>query len=86
MKISLVEPKSPFYNFYSFLLKKQPLLGPIYLGTILKNQGHDVTVYNENMKEIDYAQLYASDVLGISMMTSMVRVEHPLVPMVLAIL
>ncbi len=70
MKISLVEPKSPFYNFYSFLLKKQPLLGPIYLGTILKNQGHDVTIYNENMKEIDYPQLYDSDVLGISIMTS----------------
>ena len=70
MKISLVEPKSPFYNFYSFLLKKQPLLGPLYLGTILKNQGHDVTVYNENMKAIDYAHLYDSDVLGISMMTS----------------
>jgi len=70
MKISLVEPKSPFYNFYSFLLKKQPLLGPIYLGTMLRNQGHDVTIYNENMKEIDYAHLYDSDVLGISMMTS----------------
>ena len=70
MKISLVEPKSPFYNFYSFLLKKQPLLGPIYLGTMLKNQGHDVTIYNENIKEIDYAQLNDSDVLGISIMTS----------------
>jgi len=54
----------------SFLLKKQPLLGPIYLGTMLRNQGHDVTIYNENMKEIDYAHLYDSDVLGISMMTS----------------
>jgi len=70
MKISLVEPKSPFYNFYSFLLKKQPLLGPIYLGTMLKNQGHDVTIYNENIKEIDYARLNDSDVLGISIMTS----------------
>jgi len=70
MKISLIEPKSPFFNFYSFLLKKQPLLGPIYLGTMLKQQGHDVTVYNENIKELDYARINDSDVLGISIMTS----------------
>jgi len=70
MKISIVEPKTPFYNFYSAVVKHLPLLGPIYLGTILKNEGHDVTVYNENIKEIDYSQIKDSDVLGISMITS----------------
>jgi len=70
MKISLVEPKTPFYNFYSAVVKHLPLLGPIYLGTILKNDGHDVTVYNENIKDIDYSRLKDSDVLGISMITS----------------
>ena len=69
MKISLVEPKSPFFNFYSPVLKKLPLLGPVYLGTMLKNQGHDVTIYNENIKAIDYAQIKDSDVLGISTIT-----------------
>jgi len=70
MKISFVEPKSPFYNFYSAFLKRLPLLGIIYLGTILKNKGHDVTIYNENLREIDYSQIKDSDVLGISIMTS----------------
>ena len=46
MKISFVEPKTPSYNFYSWAIKNLPLLGPIYLGTILKNEGHDVTIYN----------------------------------------
>ena len=70
MKISIVEPKTPFYNFYSAFIKYLPLLGPIYLGTILKNEGHDVTVYNENMKDLDYSQIKDSDVLGLSMITA----------------
>ncbi len=70
MKISFIEPKTPFYNFYSAFIKYLPLLGPIYLGTILKNEGHDVTVYNENMKEIDYSRIKDSDVLGLSMITA----------------
>jgi hypothetical protein len=69
MKISIIEPKTPFYNFYSAVIKYLPLLGPIYLGTILKNKGHDVTVYNENIKEIDYSRIKGSDVLGLSMIT-----------------
>ncbi len=70
MKISIIEPKTPFYNFYSALIKYFPLLGPIYIGTMLKNGGHDVTVYNENMGPIDYNRIKDSDVLGLSMMTS----------------
>lgn len=70
MKISIIEPKTPFYNFYSPVIKYLPLLGPIYIGTILKNDGHDVTIYNENIKEIDYSQIKDSDILGISIITS----------------
>ncbi len=70
MKISFVEPKAPFYNFYSWTIKHMPLLGPIYLGTILKNEGHDVTIHNENLKELDFSKLKDSDVLGISMISS----------------
>ena len=70
MKISLVEPKSPSYNVYTTLIKRLPMMGPIYLGTILKNDGHDVTIYNENIKEIDYSKIKNSDILGISIMTS----------------
>lgn len=69
MKISIVEPKSPFYNVYTAFIKHLPLLGPLYLGTILKNDGHEVTIYNENLREIDYSKIKDSDVLGISIMT-----------------
>ena len=70
MKISLVEPKAPSYNVYTAFIKHLPLMGPIYLGSILKNDGHDVTIYNENIREIDYSRIQDSDVLGISIMTS----------------
>ena len=70
MKISFVEPKAAFYNFYSWTIKQLPLLGPIYLGTILKKQGYDVTIHNENIKEINYSEFKDSDILAISIMTS----------------
>ncbi len=70
MKISIVEPKAPFYNFYSAFMKHLPMMGPIYLGTILNNDGHDVTIYNENIKLIDYVKIKDSDILAISTMTS----------------
>jgi anaerobic magnesium-protoporphyrin IX monomethyl ester cyclase len=70
MKVTLIEPKTPFVNIYSAFIKQLPLLGPIYLGTILKNAGHDVVICNENMKDIDYDRIKDSDVVGISIMTS----------------
>ena len=70
MKVTLIEPKTPFINIYSAFIKQLPLLGPIYLGTILKNAGHDVVIFNENMKDIDYDRIKDSDVVGISIMTS----------------
>jgi len=38
MKIAFIEPKPPF-NAY-FFLKKLPLLGNLFLGTMMKNAGH----------------------------------------------
>jgi len=46
-----------------------PLLGPLYLGTILKNRGHEVEVYKEDICTPDYTKLDA-DVIGISILTS----------------
>jgi len=70
MKVTLIEPKTPFINIYSAFIKQLPLLGPIYLGTILKNVGHDVVICNENMKDINWDRIKDSDVVGISIMTS----------------
>jgi len=67
MKVVLIEPRSTIANVYSKL--PMPLLGPVYLGTILKAQGHDVTIYKEDIYTPDYSRLKA-DVIGISILTS----------------
>jgi radical SAM superfamily enzyme YgiQ (UPF0313 family) len=67
MKIVFVEPASKEANVYSKL--RMPLLGPLYLGTILKNRGHEVEVYHEDIFRPDYSRLKA-DILGISILTS----------------
>ncbi|MGA2775818.1 MAG: radical SAM protein [Candidatus Omnitrophota bacterium] len=67
MKVVLIEPRSTTANVYSKL--PMPLLGPVYLGTILKNQGHDVQIYKEDVYAPDYASIKA-DIIGISILTS----------------
>lgn len=67
MKIVLIEPRACEANVYSKV--SMPLLGPVYLGTILKNRGHEVRIYNENIFTPDYANLDA-DLIGISILTS----------------
>ncbi len=67
MKIILIEPHSSKTNVYSKI--PMPLLGPVYLGTILKQRGHEVEIYHEDINEPDYAALKA-DVIGISILTS----------------
>ncbi len=74
MKIALIEPKPPF-NAY-FFLKKLPLLGPLFLGTMLKNAGHEVKVfkenilpvYNENNDEL-HPFIREADVIGFTTIT-----------------
>ncbi len=67
MKIVLIEPTASEANIYSKL--HMPLLGPVYLGTILKDKGHEVEIYNEDIYKPDYSKLRA-DVIGISILTS----------------
>ncbi|MBU1726545.1 MAG: B12-binding domain-containing radical SAM protein [Candidatus Omnitrophica bacterium] len=67
MKIVLIEPACSEANVYSRL--HMPLLGPVYLGTILRDRGHEVEVYNEDILRPDYSGLDA-DIIGISILTS----------------
>jgi len=46
-----------------------PLLGPVYLGTILKKRGHEVKIYSEIIHAPDYSAVDA-DIIGISILTS----------------
>ncbi|MBF0217635.1 MAG: family 1 glycosylhydrolase [Candidatus Omnitrophica bacterium] len=66
MKVILIEPRASEANVYSKL--HMPLLGPVYLGTILSMRGHEVEIYNENIQAPDYAELKA-DLVGISVLT-----------------
>jgi len=70
MKIALVEPRAPDYNVYTHWMKDLPLLGLPYLGAILKQRGHDVTIFNENIAPIETKELSSNDVVGFSLMTS----------------
>src|SRR3989338_2831746 len=67
MKIALIEPRASKANVYSEL--RMPLLGPVYLGTILKERGHEVEIYHEDILKPDYSRLGA-DLIGISILTS----------------
>jgi len=66
MKIVLIEPRQSKKNVYSKL--PMPLLGLIYIGTILKERGHQVEIYNEDMYMPDYSKIEA-DLIGISILT-----------------
>jgi len=70
MKVILIEPRSTEANIYSRL--PMPLLGPIYLGTILKKRAHEVEIYKEDIFTPNYAKLKA-DLIGISILTSTAR-------------
>ena len=47
MRIALIEPKPPFNSY--LLWGKLPLLGNLVLGAILKQAGHEVRVFKENI-------------------------------------
>lgn len=67
-KIIFIEPKAPGFHIYSKW--SLPRLGTVFLGTVLKNLGHDVKIYVEEIQKIDKAELYSADVVGISTITS----------------
>jgi radical SAM superfamily enzyme YgiQ (UPF0313 family) len=67
-KIVLIEPKAPNLHIYSQY--KIPRLGPVLLGTMMKERGWEVEVVFEEAKAIDFEALLAVDLVGISTITS----------------
>lgn len=69
-KILFVEPMGVEANVFAGQ-SRLPLLGPLYLGTILKQAGFDVVIYNENilMRKLTAEEL-TSDVLCLTLITS----------------
>ncbi len=68
MKITFIEPKAP--NLHIFSKFPLPRLGTILLGTIAKQNGWEASVMVEEQAEIDWNEIAASDIVGISTITS----------------
>ncbi len=72
-KVLIVEPAAVESNVFSYF-SGLPLLGPLYLGTMLREAGHDVTVVNEDLlgRRLGITDLDA-DTLLVSCLTSTVE-------------
>lgn len=68
MKITLVEPRAPGLHIWTRF--RLPRLGPLMLGSVLARAGHDVRVLFEEAHGLDWKRLSASDLVGISTVTS----------------
>jgi len=72
-RIVFVEPKGSDANVFARYMNL-PLLGPVYMATILKKKGYNVQVYNEHMlgRKVNRKELNA-DVLCITGLTSTIE-------------
>jgi radical SAM superfamily enzyme YgiQ (UPF0313 family) len=68
MRIRLIEPEPPGMNVYSFVM--MPRLGLPIIGSVLRRQGHDVRIYAPHIGAIDWDDVLAADLIGISTTTS----------------
>jgi len=66
--IALVEPRAPQFNVYSFA--SLPRLGLPSIGTVLRDLGHQVTVYCQGLRKLPMAKILKADLVGISTTTS----------------
>jgi len=68
VRISLIEPAPPGFHIYSFV--KQVRLGLPLIATLLRDAGHEVNVQVEVLGELDWDTIFASDLVGVSTITS----------------
>ncbi len=68
-KITFIEPRGVLENLFPYY-SSFPLMGPVYLGTILHNKGYSVRIYSENMVGRDVPEEFLdADFLCLSMLT-----------------
>lgn len=76
MKIVFITPAADIRRFKLYRLggnlygHTNSITGPLILGGILKRAGHEVEVYEELYKDIDFAKLKDTDIFCFSIMTS----------------
>jgi anaerobic magnesium-protoporphyrin IX monomethyl ester cyclase len=68
VKIRLIEPEPPGVHTFSKVLL--PRLGLPLIAAALRAQGHDAAIYAPQMAPVDWADVYSSDLVGISTTTS----------------
>jgi radical SAM superfamily enzyme YgiQ (UPF0313 family) len=68
VRIRFIEPAPPGFHIYSFV--KQVRLGLPLLATMLRDEGHDVSVHVETLGEMDWDRILDADLVGISTITS----------------
>jgi radical SAM superfamily enzyme YgiQ (UPF0313 family) len=68
MKIRLIEPISPSRHLWSksYFVR----LGLPMIGAALAQAGHDVRIFNPQLSPVDWADVFSSDLVGISSTTS----------------
>lgn len=68
-RITFIEPRGVVENLFPYY-SSFPLMGPVYLGTILHNKGYNVRIYSENMVGKDVPEEFLdTDFLCLSMLT-----------------
>ena len=67
-RIVFIEPQAP--NLHIFSQFPLPRLGTLILGTIMERRGWQVEVFVEDLRRVDYDMIAASDLVGISTITS----------------
>lgn len=72
-KVVLVEPTGSYSNVFAQYMTI-PMLGPVYLGTIAKRAGYEVSILNENIlgRKVRPEEIAGADVLGLSCLTATV--------------
>jgi anaerobic magnesium-protoporphyrin IX monomethyl ester cyclase len=68
VRIRLIEPGPPGRNIYSYA--RYPRLGLPMIGAALHQHGHDIRIYNPQLASIDWRDVYAADLVGLSTITS----------------
>ncbi|MFC1652557.1 B12-binding domain-containing radical SAM protein, partial [Planctomycetota bacterium] len=73
-KVVFVEPRGVHANVFARFMNI-PMLGPLYLGTIARQAGYDVTILNENIlaRNVLAEELADADILCVSCMTATIR-------------
>ena len=67
-RIVFIEPQAP--NLHIFSHFPLPRLGTLILGTMMERRGWQVEVFVEDLRRVDYDLVAASDLVGISTITS----------------